>query len=122
MLRGRRKVKSVSGRVAAARVPRRNFHASFGFDALGRPVAPVAAAEAAVPGAGEAVTVAAVAQADAEELYYKSLYLPEQGMFAELPANPRLGTRLPVLQPLTPTCRQQHAPAGSPTCLHDRAL
>ena len=84
---------SVTGRVAAARVPQRDFHASFGFDALGRPVAP-ATAEAA--NAGEAAAVTVAAQADAVDLFFKGLYLPEQGMFAELPADLRLGTRLPV--------------------------
>ena len=85
-----------------ARVPQRDFHASFGFDALGRPVAPVTAtAEAAAdPGdGGEAAAAAAAAEQKVEELFYRSLYLPEQGMFAELPTDLRLGTRLPVPEP-----------------------
>lgn len=85
----------MTGKVAAARVPQRDFHASFGCDALGRPVAPVAAAaDASNPAA-----LTAAPQAEVEELYYKSLYLPEQGMFAELPANLCLGTCLPVRFP-----------------------
>ena len=40
--------------------------------------------------------MAEAGQAEEQELFWRSLYLPEQGMFCAAPAELQLGTRLPV--------------------------
>jgi hypothetical protein len=96
---GSRKATGIAGRVAARRLPVRDFHASFGTDALGRPVPPATANDAA---SGKAAAKQQEEKGDdEEELFWRSLYLPEQGMFCAAPADLQLGTRLPV-RPCSP--------------------
>ena len=57
----------------------------------------------------------AAAAGGALEYIFRSLYLPEQGMFCQLPADLRLGTRLPVRGRLH--CPAQPAVAPPPVCL-----
>ncbi len=53
-------------------------------------------AQAADNAARQARNEAARAEGRPQELVYRKLYLPEQGMFADLPADLALGTKQPV--------------------------
>jgi len=72
---------------------------------------PRPAAAAAEDEALRARNAEAAAAGQPAQFIFRSLYLPEQGMFCQLPADLQLGTRLPVRPPARPA-----APAAAPGC------
>jgi len=77
--------------------------------ARARPLA--GAREAVAAPARRPPTAEAAAAGQPAQFIFRSLYLPEQGMFCQLPADLQLGTRLPVRPPARPA-----APAAAPGC------
>jgi len=63
------------------------------------------AAAAAEDEALRARNAEAAAAGQPAQFIFRSLYLPEQGMFCQLPADLQLGTRLPVRPPARPAAR-----------------